>query len=320
MKRILIISSNRLGDSILSSGIINFLKKNNPNARLTYVCGPIPGSLFRFSMEIDNLIITKKKSFSFHWIKVWFQTFYNFWDLVIDLRGTGLSFFVLTKKRVIFRSKEQNIHAVEQISKIIGNEKLPPKINIEKKLLTKISYLNLLIKKKRSNKLIIIAPTANWIGKVWPIERYSKLIMKLKNNKYLINPLFIIVAPIEESKFAKKLLKLKNVKILNLIGKTNLGEIFLIMKECSLFIGNDSGLMHLAAASGIPTVGLFGPSNSKKYRPWGKKSSVILSKKTPDELMGYEGFDSKKCGSLMKDLSVQKVVKELEFFIKKNIE
>jgi ADP-heptose:LPS heptosyltransferase len=281
MKRILIISSNRLGDSILSSGIINFLKKNNPNARLTYVCGPIPGSLFRFSMEIDNLIITKKKSFSFHWIKVWFQTFYNFWDLVIDLRGTGLSFFVLTKKRVIFRSKEQNIHAVEQISKIIGNEKLPPKINIEKKLLTKISYLNLLIKKKRSNKLIIIAPTANWIGKVWPIERYSKLIMKLKNNKYLINPLFIIVAPIEESKFAKKLLKLKNVKILNLIGKTNLGEIFLIMKECSLFIGNDSGLMHLAAASGIPTVGLFGPSNSKKYRPWGKKSSVILSKKTP---------------------------------------
>ena len=271
-------------------------------------------------MEFDNLIITKKKSFSFHWIKVWFQTFYNFWDLVIDLRGTGLSFFVLTKKRVIFRSKEQNIHAVEQISKIIGNEKLPPKINIEKKLLTKISYLNLLIKKKRSNKLIIIAPTANWIGKVWPIERYSKLIMKLKNNKYLINPLFIIVAPIEESKFAKKLLKLKNVKILNLIGKTNLGEIFLIMKECSLFIGNDSGLMHLAAASGIPTVGLFGPSNSKKYRPWGEKSSVILSKKTPDELMGYEGFDSKKCGSLMKDLSVQKVVKELEFFIKKNIE
>ena len=130
MKRILIISSNRLGDSILSSGIINFLKKNNPNARLTYVCGPIPGSLFRFSMEFDNLIITKKKSFSFHWIKVWFQTFYNFWDLVIDLRGTGLSFFVLTKKRVIFRSNEQNIHAVEQISKIIGNEKLPPKINI----------------------------------------------------------------------------------------------------------------------------------------------------------------------------------------------
>ncbi len=319
MKRILIISSNRLGDSILSSGLINFLKKKNKNLRLTYVCGPVPGSLFRFLMEIDKLIITKKKSFSFHWIKVWLQTFYNFWDLIIDLRGTGLSFFLLTKQRLIFRSKEQNIHAVEQISKFISNEKIPPMINIEKESLNKTNFLNLLIKKKRNNTLIMIAPTANWTGKIWPIERYSELIKKLKNNKYLINSLFIIVAPIEESKFAKQLLKLKNIKIFDLIGKTNLGEIFLIMKECSLFIGNDSGLMHLAAASGIPTVGLFGPSNSIKYKPWGTKSSVILSNKTPHELMGYKGFDSKKCGSLMKDLSVQKVVKEVEFFIKKNI-
>ena len=69
----------------------------------------------------------------------------------------------------------------------------------------------------------------------------------------------------------KTLLKLKDVPIFDLVEKTDLVEIFLIMKKSKLFIGNDSGLMHLSALAGIPTVGLFGPSDSKRYYPWGKK-------------------------------------------------
>ena len=79
------------------------------------------------------------------------------------------------------------------------------------------------------------------------------------------------------------------------------------MKHCNLFIGNDSGLMHMAALANIKTFGLFGPSDKFKYKPWGKAHIVISSTKTPHELMGYEGFDSKKCGSLMMDIKIQKV-------------
>ena len=79
------------------------------------------------------------------------------------------------------------------------------------------------------------------------------------------------------------------------------------MKHCNLFIGNDSGLMHMAALANIKTFGLFGPSDKFKYIPWGRANIVISSSKSPDELMGYEGFDSKKCGSLMMDIKTQKV-------------
>ena len=52
------------------------------------------------------------------------------------------------------------------------------------------------------------------------------------------------------------------------------------MKRCDLFIGNDSGLMHLSAASKIPTIGLFGPTNDKLYSPMGDKCYTITTKET----------------------------------------
>ena len=134
--------------------------------------------------------------------------------------------------------------------------------------------------------------------------------------KYFLNflsftiKIFIIVGKDDDPIKLDKLLNICEKKNLNLIGKCSLGEIFLIMKECKLFIGNDSGLMHLAAASSTPTIGLFGPSDSKIYGPWGEKTLSILSPDSPEELMGTSNFDPKKTGSLMNGLSVGKVFEE----------
>ena len=111
-------------------------------------------------------------------------------------------------------------------------------------------------------------------------------------------------------------MKLKNIHIFDLVGKTDLAEIFLIMKKSKIFIGNDSGLMHLSALADIPTVGLFGPSDSKRYHPWGKKTLAIKGPKSPNELMGYKEFNPKKVNSLMSDLTVNYVFKELIKFYK----
>ena len=80
-------------------------------------------------------------------------------------------------------------------------------------------------------------------------KRYAELIRKLSIKFNSDKPLFIIVAPSCEEHFTRTLFDLKNIDLFDLVGKTNLAEIFLIMKECSLFVGNDSGFMHLAAAS-----------------------------------------------------------------------
>jgi len=56
--------------------------------------------------------------------------------------------------------------------------------------------------------------------------------------------------------------------VLNLAGQTTLPELAALLGRCQLFLGADSGVMHLAAAAGAPLVALFGPSNHDAWRPW----------------------------------------------------
>ena len=99
----------------------------------------------------------------------------------------------------------------------------------------------------------------------------------------------------------KKLLKNKSINLLDLVGKVDLITMYHIMKKGNLFIGNDSGLMHLAALAEVPTVGLFGPSDIIKYRPFGLKTLAIKSPKSYKELMSYEGFEKPKKSKFIND-------------------
>ncbi len=74
-----------------------------------------------------------------------------------------------------------------------------------------------------------------------------------------------------------------------------------------MFIGNDSGLMHLAAASGVPTLGLFGPTRDWHYRPWGPHTAVVRTRESYDELVHAPDFDHRRTGTLMDGLSVEAV-------------
>ena len=61
---------------------------------------------------------------------------------------------------------------------------------------------------------------------------------------------------------------------IDLVGRTDLLTAAAVLRRCTLFIGNDTGLMHIAAASGTPTLGLFGPSPVEQYAPWGRCTAV----------------------------------------------
>ena len=63
--------------------------------------------------------------------------------------------------------------------------------------------------------------------------------------------------------------------IVDLVGKCNLRETIALLKRSALFVGNDSGIMHLAAAAGTPLVALFGPQSPVKFGPWSVRAKVI---------------------------------------------
>ena len=65
--------------------------------------------------------------------------------------------------------------------------------------------------------------------------------------------------------------------VLNLAGKTTLPQAVAALSYCHAFVGNDSGLGHLAAACRVPTLSIFGPGHPARYRPWGSLAAVICA-------------------------------------------
>jgi len=91
--KILLISYNRIGDTILSTGLIDHLLKEYENASFSIVTSSISACIYQDMPKLDNLIIADKQKYSMHWFKIWNETRKTSWDLVIDLRHHHFSLF-----------------------------------------------------------------------------------------------------------------------------------------------------------------------------------------------------------------------------------
>ena len=92
--------------------------------------------------------------------------------------------------------------------------------------------------------------------------------------------------------------------MIDLVGRPDLLTAAALLSRCDMYIGNDSGLMHIAAASGVPTLGLFGPSKEAHYAPWGERTAVVRTALDYDQLVGGPGYDPRTTGTLMDSLTV----------------
>ncbi|HZU90650.1 MAG TPA: glycosyltransferase family 9 protein, partial [Stellaceae bacterium] len=92
-------------------------------------------------------------------------------------------------------------------------------------------------------------------------------------------------------------------RVVDLVGRTDLPVAAAVLQRTRLFVGNDTGLMHLAAACGTPTLGLFGPSPVGRYAPWGPHAAAVCTTDPPEKLFG-PGFDHRTTGTLMDGISV----------------
>jgi ADP-heptose:LPS heptosyltransferase len=92
------------------------------------------------------------------------------------------------------------------------------------------------------------------------------------------------------------------IPALDLAGRLDLLACAALLERATLFVGNDSGLMHIAAASGAPTLGLFGPSDERVYGPWGPRARALRGRAYA-EIMAI-GYMPSIDRSLMDDVTV----------------
>jgi ADP-heptose:LPS heptosyltransferase/glycosyltransferase involved in cell wall biosynthesis len=121
--------------------------------------------------------------------------------------------------------------------------------------------------------LIALAPGARWSYRRWPADRFTQLGRWLQEE---FDARILIIAGRSEKPLAVKIESgLKKERTANLAGRTTLRQMAAVLKRCDLFVGIDSGPMHVATAAGVPAVGLFGPGEYERFRPWGTAHEVI---------------------------------------------
>ncbi len=303
---VLFITSSRIGDAVLSSGLLKYLHDSYPNAKVSICCGPLAVSLFEGYPNLDKIIPVKKQKYNKHWFDVWKRVVGTQFDIVIDLRNSAVSRLVRSKKRYIYGSYiNKNTHKVIQNASVM-NLNNPPSPYLWFTEKQKGAARNFI---PSGNIVLAVGPTANWIGKTWPNDRFIELIQWLtKDSGFMPNArVAVFAAPSEEEGAYEVLYSIPKDRQIDLIAKVDPGTAAACLRLCDFYIGNDSGLMHCAAAVGIPTLGLFGPSYPDIYAPWGKRAFFVSTPETIDELIDYEGYSSKTCQSLMGSLSVNDV-------------
>ncbi len=106
---------------------------------------------------------------------------------------------------------------------------------------------------------------------------------------------------------AAEIVKRSKIDVYSLAGKTSIGELAAVLKRCSLLIGIDSAPVHIAAAVGIPTVTIFGPSSPINWAPRGKQHYVIY-KDLPCVPCREKGCNNSEVSRCLDELSVEEVV------------
>ena len=302
---ILFITASRIGDAVLSSGLIKRLADEIPNARFTIVAGPDSAPLFTEVPALDRLIVLEKSAGGGHWLELWRQARKTRWGLVVDLRGSGLARFLSTKRRAVHRKSPQPVHKVVEAARLlkIEDDPAPPHIFTSEAIETYADELT-----GGTGPILALAPAANWVGKTWPVERFSQVAMRLlRGYGPLANGRLMVLGGPGDNHLSRALRDVAPRRTIDLAGRVDVLTAFACLKRARLFIGNDSGAMHLAAAAGIPTIGLFGPSDDRLSAPWGEHTRVVRGPRTYEEVRAVDpGFSQALCH--MMDLSVEKVV------------
>jgi lipopolysaccharide export system permease protein len=303
--RILFITSTRLGDAVLSTGVLARLLADHKDAEVTIVCGVLPAPIFRAVPGLKRLIPVEKRRFAQHWIKVFLEVFATRWDVFFDMRNVGIMHFIRARKAYRYRRAGEEIHKVEEVARLIGAPPIAPRLWIDARARAEATVLL-----GPARGFLALGPTAGNPHKEWALERFAELAQRLTAPGGALPGAAIAVfaSAKEAARLPRFLAALPADRRIDLSGRTDPLSAAACLERAALYVGNDSGLMHIAAATGIPTLGLFGTGTPAVYRPWGERAAFIDRRLADPERFALErSADPAQLAKVMSLLTVDEV-------------
>ncbi|MBI5065271.1 glycosyltransferase family 9 protein [Candidatus Woesearchaeota archaeon] len=266
--------------------LINSLRKTHPDAVIDVLARNRNKDIFKHNKDINQIHLYEPKQY--------FKLFgmFNKYDLVFDtepyLNISALISFWLGKQAIGFSNQIRSVlydhvvahkkdqHMVENylsMARIIGIKTnyaklIPVESSAEDKKIATDFLKN--IKERKAGLCIGTAESASKT-RVWQNEKWAELADKLSDQGYTV---FFMGAKSEEASI-NQVINLMKKNALNIAGKFNILQTAEIMRNFDLFISIDTGPMHLAAAQGVKTIGLFGPNTPTLWAPYGKENISI---------------------------------------------
>jgi len=299
--RILFITSTRIGDAVLSTGLLHHLLTRYPQAKFTIACGPVAAPLFEAMPRVERIHVMTKKKRSLHWVELWKSCATTWWHRVIDLRNGPITYLLPTLRGSHLHRDDKTQHRVKLFSGLLKLDKpqgpvlwTNPEHEAKAKELVPMD-----------KPVLAVGPTANWRGKTWRADHFLELLERLTASGEVFEGYKIaLFGHISERAQVEKLIAgLAPSQTIDLIGELDLPTVYACLKRCLFYVGNDSGLMHMAVAAQIPTLGLFGPTQEKLYGPWGENCATVRTATPFEDLFGPD-FNHRTTDSLMDSLSV----------------
>ncbi len=298
-ERILVIKLDHLGDVLLATPVFSNLHRAYPNAELHALTGAWSRVVLEKHSDVSKVIEYNSPAFcrtgqptSFRGtFKLYRELRRQKYDLLVELRGdwrtVWFAFGRLTPKR-LSRAALQIANRLG-FTQFSGTHETTRNLDVLKQagiptpVQTAIFSVTAEDKKwasdflatyriERQRPLIAIHPGSPIPLKRWLLDRYAELADWLIAQK---RAQILFVGVEDEIPIITEIQALMRGESINVAGRTTLAQLASILHTCNVFIGNDSGPMHLAAGVGTQTIGLYGPGDPTRFGPTGEKCQTI---------------------------------------------
>lgn len=266
--------------------------------------------------KVERLVVTDKKASARQWFGLFGPARARRWALVVDIPNGVITGRLRPKGKPLRRKSDEPEHKVIEAARLMRLEDEPPAPYLFAAPATDERAAALAA---GAGPILAIAPTADWMGRAWPVERFAEVARRLlaPGGALAGGRLMILGEPGEAHAVDAVRGAAPRDLTIDLVGKADLLTAFAALKRARLYIGNDTAFTQLAAAAGAPTLALFGPSDDRIWRPWGDNVRVVRGARSLEEIRKVDASLSAQV-SHMVDLSADTVLAAAEDLIEES--
>ena len=293
VRSMLILHQGALGDFILALPSLEVLRRAFPQARSVIMGYPRILELIENRFYAEEILSIDQRGMASFFVRggpldLRLSQFFKTFDLIAVFGKNGEGNLIGNLNRVCegrilhinpFPRWDGGIHLIDHLLMELSrygfsaSERIPKLfLNESDRTWAREYWMEKGVTAEGRETVIIIHPGSGSKKKVWPLDRFLKLTEVLQ--QHLSSRILVVLGPAEGPE-TRKIFENERPGLFILAKGLSLIQLASVMEGSRLFVGNDSGISHLAAALGIPTLAMFGPTDPKVWSPRGRNVMVI---------------------------------------------